>query len=148
MTQSSSFPFLLSSSSSCHRLVTLITILLLNPLPIIHGAPTKKSDNDLTAVQRHKRQIYVDDDGIDSNEYFAVPEPEIVFEGLLGLREKKTLRRRKTKPEIFYLGCKYDENVCNQKEACFDGKYSMLNKMILLQREYFSRWFVWTMLGW
>jgi hypothetical protein len=100
MTQSSSFPFLLSSSSSCHRLVTLITILLLNPLPIIHGAPTKKSDNDLTAVQRHKRQIYVDDDGIDSNEYFAVPEPEIVFEGL--------------------LGCKYDENVCNQKEACFD----------------------------
>jgi protein tyrosine phosphatase len=99
MTQSS-FPFLFSSSSSCHRLVTLITILLLNPLPIIHGAPTKKSDNDLTAVQRHKRQIYSDDDGIDFNEYPTVPESEIIFEGL--------------------LGCKYDENVCNQNEACFD----------------------------
>ena len=97
MTQSS-FPFLLSSSSSCHRLVTLITILLLNPLPIIYGAPTKKSDtNDLTAVQRHKRQIYVDDDdGIDSNEYFAVPEPEIVFEGLLGLKKKNTKTEKNT----------------------------------------------------
>jgi protein tyrosine phosphatase len=99
MTQSS-FPFLFSSSSYCHRLVTLIIILLINPLPIIYGAPTKKSDNDLTAVQRHKRQIYSDDDGIDSNEYLTVPEPEIVFEGL--------------------LGCKYDENVCNPNEACFD----------------------------
>jgi hypothetical protein len=90
MTQSS-FPFLFSSNSSCHRLVTLISILLLNPLPIIYGAPTKKTDNDLTTVQRHKRQIIsnVDDDGInfiDSNEYPTVPEPEIVFEGLLVLK--------------------------------------------------------------
>jgi hypothetical protein len=100
MTQSS-FPFLFSSSSSCHRLVTLITILLLNPLPIIHGAPTKKSDNDLTAVQRHKRQIYSDDDGIDFNEYPTVPESEIIFEGLLGLNEKKKNKTRKN--SFFFL---------------------------------------------
>lgn len=88
MTQSS-FPFLFSSTLSCHRLVTLITILLLNPLPIIYGAPTQKTDNDLTAVQRHKRQIISDEDDndinyINSNEYLTVPEPELVFEGLLG----------------------------------------------------------------
>ncbi|CAF0888201.1 unnamed protein product [Adineta steineri] len=105
MTQSS-FPFLFSSTSSYHRLVTLITILLLNPLPIIYGAPTKKSGNDLTSnVQRHKRQIISnnDDEGIDnliSNEYLTLSEPEIVFDGL--------------------LGCKYDSNVCNQNEDCFD----------------------------
>jgi len=105
MTQSS-FPFFFSSSSSCHRLVTLISILLLNPLPIIHGAPTKSADHDLTTnVQRHKRQILFsdDDDGISSlptNEYLILPEPEVVFEGL--------------------LGCKYDANVCNDDEACFD----------------------------
>jgi protein tyrosine phosphatase len=103
MTQSS-FPLLFSSTSSCHRLVTLITILLLNPLPIIYGAPTKKTDNDLTAIQRHKRQVLSnEDDGInfiDANEYLSPPESEIVFEGL--------------------LGCKYDVNVCNQNEACFD----------------------------
>jgi hypothetical protein len=107
MTQSS-FPFLFSQSSSCHRLVTLITILLLNPLPIIYGAPTKKTDNDLTSVQRHKRQIIPnDDDGIsfiNPNEYQISSEAEISFEGL--------------------LGCKYDSNVCNQNEACFDGKYN------------------------
>jgi protein tyrosine phosphatase len=103
MTQSS-FPFLFSSSSSYHRLVTLITILLLNPLPIIYGAPLQKSDNDLTAIQRYKRQIISDDDDsvnfLDSNEYLTIPEPELVFEGL--------------------LGCKYDANVCNENEACFD----------------------------
>ncbi|UJR28437.1 hypothetical protein I4U23_009677 [Adineta vaga] len=106
MTQSS-FPFLFSSSFSCHRLVTLITILLLNPLPIIYGAPTKKSDNDLTTnVQRHKRQIFSsdgDDDGFNSfetNEYPLVAESEIIFEGL--------------------IGCKYDSSVCNKNEACFD----------------------------
>jgi len=104
MTQSS-FHFLFSSNSSCHRLVTLITILLLNPLPIIYGAPTQKIDNDLTAVQRHKRQIISDDDDnginyINPNEYLTESKPELVFEGL--------------------LGCKYDINVCNENEACFD----------------------------
>jgi hypothetical protein len=99
MTQSS-FPFLFSSSFSCHRLVTLITILLINPLPIIYGAPIKKSDNDLTSIQRHKRQIYVNDDSSDSSEYLPVSDPEIIFEGL--------------------IGCKYDEDICNQEEACFD----------------------------
>jgi len=99
MTQSS-FSFLFSSSSSTHRLVTLITILLLNPLPIIFGAPTQKSDKDLTAVQRHKRQIYVDDDALEFNEHPPRSEPEVVFEGL--------------------IGCKYDQSVCNEIEACFD----------------------------
>ena len=90
----SSFPFLFSSSSSCHRLVTLISILLLNPLPIIYGAPTPKTNDDLT-VQRHKRQIIYnsDDNGDDttdliinnSNEYLVAPEPDFVFEGLIGL---------------------------------------------------------------
>ncbi len=70
-------------------------------MPIIHGAPTKKSDNDLTAVQRHKRQIYSDDDGIDFNEYPTVPESEIIFEGLLGLNEKKKNKTRKN--SFFFL---------------------------------------------
>ncbi|CAF1037550.1 unnamed protein product [Adineta ricciae] len=105
MTQSS-FPFLFSSSFSCHRLVTLITILLLNPLPIIHGAPTKKSDNELTPnVQRHKRDVFTsdDDDGfntLQANEYPLISETKIIFEGL--------------------IGCKYDSNLCNNNEACFD----------------------------
>jgi hypothetical protein len=103
MTQSS-FPFLFSSTSSCHRLVTLITILLLNPLPIIYGAPTKKTDNDLTATQRHKRQILSNNDEnginfIDANEYLTDPEPEIVFEGLLGL--KILLKINKINKNIF-----------------------------------------------
>ncbi|CAF1039393.1 unnamed protein product [Rotaria sp. Silwood1] len=103
MTQSS-FPLLFSSSSSCHRLITLITILLLNPLPIIYGAPTKKVTNDVTAIQRQKRQsISNDEDGlnlIDSNPYLISPDTDISFEGL--------------------LGCKYDLNLCNQNEACYD----------------------------
>jgi len=74
-------------------------------LPIIYGAPIQKTDDDITSIQRHKRQVISDDDDdsinyIDSNEYPTVPEPEIVFQGL--------------------LGCKYDLNVCNQNEACFD----------------------------
>lgn len=91
----SSFPFLFSSSSSYRRLVTLITILLLNPLPIIHGAPTPKNSNhDLTAVQRHKRQVLSDDDGINSfpvDEYLSEPTSEVVFEGLLGMKKIHSL---------------------------------------------------------
>lgn len=106
MTQSS-FPLLLSSSSSKYRLVTLISILLLNPLAIINGAPTRHSKHDLT-LQRHKRQIFSNDrdDTIlnipDSNEYVLSSEPTIVFEGL--------------------LGCRYDPSVCNPAEACFDDE--------------------------
>lgn len=73
-------------------------------MPIINGAPTPKNSNhDLTAVQRHKRQILPNDVAIDlfeTNDYSSQPETEVVFEGL--------------------LGCKYDINVCNQNEACFD----------------------------
>ena len=81
----SSFPLFLSSSFSSHRLVTLFTILLLNPLPIIYGAPTKiSSDDSTTAVQRHKRDIYVDDDVDDFDQYLFVPDTKIIFEGLIG----------------------------------------------------------------
>jgi hypothetical protein len=62
----------------------------LNPLPIIHGAPTPHKNNDLTG-QRHKRQIIADDNIYDDNlnipdlnEYNVPSEPEIIFEGLLG----------------------------------------------------------------
>ena len=85
MTQSS-FPFLLSSSSSQHRLITLISILLLNPLPIIYGAPTPDSKKDLT-VQRQKRQLFstgLDEINFEKNEEPSEPVAEIVFEGLIG----------------------------------------------------------------
>ncbi|CAF3787903.1 unnamed protein product [Rotaria socialis] len=100
----SSFPFLLSSSASCRRLVSLIAIILLNPLPIIYAAPTKKATNDVTAVQRLKRQTFSNDDVdvnlAESSEYPFVSEQDIVFEGL--------------------LGCKYDYDICNKNEACYD----------------------------
>lgn len=90
----SSFPFFLSSSFSSHRLVILFTILLLNPLPIIFGAPTKtSSDDSTTAVQRHKRDIDVDDGTNDFDEYLIVPDTEFVFEGLIG---SSSLPKRKT----------------------------------------------------
>ena len=89
MTQSS-FPFLFSSSFSSHRLVTLITILLLNPLPFIYAAPTKtSSDDSITAVQRHKRDTYVDDDTDVFEQYSLAPDTELVFEGLIGLHSIK-----------------------------------------------------------
>ncbi len=100
-------------------------------MPIIYGAPLQKSDNDLTAIQRYKRQIISDDDDsvnfLDSNEYLTVPEPELVFEGLLGLKNIF----RKIKNSKFILGCKYDANVCNENEACFDGELlmNMSNKL-------------------
>ena len=104
MTQSS-FPLLFSSSSSHHRLVTLISILLLNPLPIILGAPTRKTSHDELAVQRHKRQLIstdLDDGSLntaDPDEYTVTPELEIVFEGLLGRRlSSRTMRKRKSTP--------------------------------------------------
>lgn len=102
MTQSS-FPLLFSSSSSPHRLVTLISILLLNPLPIIQGAPTRETNNDELTVHRHKRQLIstnLDDGSLNIanlNENLVAPEPEIVFEGLLGMNmSTRTARKRKT----------------------------------------------------
>jgi hypothetical protein len=66
------------SSSSDHRLVTIISLLLLNPLPFISGAPIKKIDHNFE-VSRHKRQINL------NNENIFLPKEEIIFEGLLGL---------------------------------------------------------------
>lgn len=107
MTQSS-FPFLFSSSFSCHRLVTLITILLLNPLPIIHGAPTKKSDNELTPnVQRHKRDVFTSDDddsfnSLQANEYPLISDTKIIFEGLIGSYRHLNRKEEKTHLSVFF----------------------------------------------
>jgi hypothetical protein len=80
----SSFSFFFSSSSSYYRLVTIISILLLNPLPFIYGAPTEKTDNNLK-LPRHKRQNNFNNDDIMINKNVFAPKEEIIFEGLLGL---------------------------------------------------------------
>jgi protein tyrosine phosphatase len=94
-----SFSFFFSSSSSDHRLVTIICILLLNPLPFIYAAPTE-TININSKLLRQKREIYFDNDDLMINKNVFAPKEEIIFEGL--------------------LGCKYDFNVCNRNEACFD----------------------------
>jgi hypothetical protein len=80
----SSFSFLFSSSSSYLRLTTIISILLLNPLPFIYGAPAKTPDSNFKLL-RQKRQINYNNDDIMINKNVLVPEQEIIFEGLLGL---------------------------------------------------------------
>jgi len=80
----SSFSFFFSSSSSYYRLVTIISILLLNPLPFISGAPTEKTENTLQ-LSRQKRQINFNNDDIMINENVFIPNEKIIFEGLLGL---------------------------------------------------------------
>jgi hypothetical protein len=68
-----------SSSSFYLRLVTIISLSLLNPLPFIHGAPTKNTDSNFKLL-RQKRQTIYNNDGIMIN----LGKQEIVFEGLLG----------------------------------------------------------------
>ena len=58
---------------------------------MIYGAPTSKINNNLTGKQRHKRQTtfnYENDDEniLDLNQYFVLPEQKITFKGLLGLK--------------------------------------------------------------
>ncbi|CAF0927504.1 unnamed protein product [Adineta steineri] len=96
---SSSFSFFFSSSSTYHRLITIICILLLNPLPFIYGVPTEKIDNN-AKLRRQKRHVNFNNDDILFNKENFMPKQEIIFEGL--------------------LGCKYDSNVCNQYETCLD----------------------------
>jgi len=71
---------------SYHRLITILSILLLNPFPFIYGVPTKKIDNNLK-LQRQKRQIDFNNDDIMINKNVFIPEEEIIFEGLLGLTD-------------------------------------------------------------
>jgi protein tyrosine phosphatase/5-hydroxyisourate hydrolase-like protein (transthyretin family) len=110
MAPSSFFIKSFSSSSSCRRLVAFLSLLLLNPLPIIYGAPARTAEKSQTVQQRHKRELLPINDNYATNiandyidngdEYILLPEPEVVYAGL--------------------LGCKYDLNVCNANEACFD----------------------------
>ena len=82
-------------------MVTLISILLLNPLPIIYGAPTEKTNNHLK-LPRQKRQINYNNNDFMINRNVFISEEKIRFEGL--------------------IGCKYVSNLCNSNEVCFDGK--------------------------
>jgi len=75
---------MIHSSPSYHRLVTIISLLLINPLPFIYGLPTEKIDNNLK-LTRQKRQIDYNNDDIMINKNVLQPQEEIVFEGLLGL---------------------------------------------------------------
>jgi hypothetical protein len=84
---------------SYHRLITILSILLLNPLPFIYGAPTKKIDNNLK-LQRQKRQIDFNNDDIMINKNVFIPEEEIIFEGLLGLTDFFSYKRIKI---LFYI---------------------------------------------
>lgn len=78
-----SFSFFFSSSSSYHRLVTIISILLLNPLPFIYTAPTEKT-NIHSKVPRPKREIYFHNDDLMINRDVFAPKEEVIFQGLIG----------------------------------------------------------------
>jgi len=84
---------------SYHRLITILSILLLNPLPFIYGAPIKKIDNNLK-LQRQKRQIDFNNDDIMINKNVFIPEEEIIFEGLLGLTDFVSYKQIKI---LFYI---------------------------------------------
>jgi hypothetical protein len=84
----------ISSSSSYHRLVTVISIILLNPLPFIYGVPTEKIDNNFK-LSRHKRPIDFNDNDINLNNNDFTSEQGIIFEGLLGLINMKMLKYEK-----------------------------------------------------
>lgn len=75
---------MIHSSPSYHRLLTILSLLLINPLPFIYGLPTEKIDNSLK-LTRQKRQIDYTNDDIINNKNVLLSQEEIVFEGLLGL---------------------------------------------------------------
>lgn len=79
-----SFSFFFSSSLFYHRLVTIISILLLNPLPFIYAAPTEKT-NINSKIPRQKREVYFHNDDLLINKDIFSPKDEIIFQGLLGL---------------------------------------------------------------
>ncbi|CAF3413861.1 unnamed protein product [Rotaria sp. Silwood1] len=97
----SSFSLFCFSSTSYYRFVTVISILLLNPLPLINGIPTGKSNTNLKLL-RQKRQINFNNDDMTMTKNVLLPKEEIIFQGL--------------------LGCKYDSNVCHRNEICFDDE--------------------------
>ncbi len=87
--------FFISSSASYPRLVTIISILLLNPSPFIYGKPTEKIDKHFK-LPRQNRHINFNSDDILINKNPAVSEQEIIFEGLLGLIQSLILKNNKT----------------------------------------------------
>lgn len=75
--------FMLSSIFH-HRFILIISILLFNPLPLIIGAPTSKTNAQFKLI-RQKRQISVNNHDIVNNPNVFPLDGEINFEGLLGL---------------------------------------------------------------
>lgn len=82
----SKFSFVSYLPISYIRFITVLSILILNLLPVINGAPTGKSNHHLKLL-RQKRQINVNDDDIIIDRSFVLPKKDIVFQGLLGLME-------------------------------------------------------------
>ncbi|CAF3310886.1 unnamed protein product [Rotaria socialis] len=89
------------SSTSHHRLIAIISILLLNPLPLVDCVPTEKR-NANTRLLRQKRQTDFNNGDMTFKENTFSQTDEINFEGL--------------------LGCKYDPSVCKRNEICFDDE--------------------------
>ncbi|UJR21066.1 hypothetical protein I4U23_024166 [Adineta vaga] len=90
-----SFSFLLTA----HHLATILSILILNNAIFLHALPTETIHNDVK-LQRSKRHVNFNNNDISINQKIFIPEQDSVLEGL--------------------LGCKYDANICNQYELCFD----------------------------
>jgi hypothetical protein len=72
---------MVQKSSSYHRLVTIISLLLLNPLPFIYAAPIEKTNINSKLPRQKRDAFFHNDDSI-----FIAPKQEIIFEGLLGLK--------------------------------------------------------------
>ncbi|CAF0783006.1 unnamed protein product [Adineta ricciae] len=87
------------SSPVDHRLVTFLSILLLNNAIFLHAIPTEIIRNDVK-LQRQKRHVNYNRDDILVDENVVIPDQDLLLEGL--------------------LGCKYNSDICNQDEACFD----------------------------
>ncbi|CAF3848923.1 unnamed protein product [Rotaria magnacalcarata] len=90
------------SSTSLHWLIAIVSIVLLNPLPLIDCAPTEKR-NANTRLLRKKQQTNFNNGDMTFKENAFSHKDEINFEGL--------------------LGCKYDPSVCKRNEICFDDEF-------------------------
>jgi hypothetical protein len=87
--------FYISSSSSYPRLVTIISILLLNPSHFIYGKPTEKIDRHFKLPRQNRHINFNSDDILINKNPFAFKQ-EIIFEGLLGLIQSFILKNNKT----------------------------------------------------
>ena len=67
------------------RLATLVSILLLNPFPLLYAAPIHNTKTNFP-LSREKRQInWNDDDDLTIEQDAFTSNEKIIFEGLLGL---------------------------------------------------------------